>query len=158
MYTIKYLTDGWWHMSKLKDRLHELVQMCFIKKSGQRRFSYFVVKRDKSHLIKSLRFYQKVLWNWYHQAAWFVIAYILLLTLLVHLSSPPVFSGVRSLVVCACFVDLCLSFCTFSFGHCVVCSSSIYGFWLPFWYFQTLPTCGYKLYQVSSEQRLNRYH
>jgi hypothetical protein len=21
-----------------------------------------------------------------------------------------------------------------SFGHCVVCSSSIYGFWLPFWY------------------------
>ena len=27
-----------------------------------------------------------------------------------------------------CFADLCLSFCTFSFGHCVVCSSSIYGF------------------------------
>ena len=23
----------------------------------------------------------------------------------------------------------CLSFCTFSFGHCVVCSSSIYGLW-----------------------------
>ena len=32
----------------------------------------------------------------------------------------------------------CLSFCTFSFGHCVVCSSSIYGFWLPLWYLQTL--------------------
>jgi hypothetical protein len=50
-----------------------------------------------------------------------------------HLSSPPVFSGVcvtRSLVLCVCFVDRCLSFCTFSFGHCVVCSSSIYGFWL----------------------------
>jgi hypothetical protein len=31
-----------------------------------------------------------------------------------------------------------LFFCTFSFGHCVVCSSSIYGFWLPFWYLQTL--------------------
>jgi hypothetical protein len=28
--------------------------------------------------------------------------------------------------------------CTFSFGHCVVCSSSIYGFWLPLWYLQTL--------------------
>ena len=43
----------------------------------------------------------------------------------------PVFSGVRvtrSLVLCVCFVDRCLSFCTFSFGHCVVCSSSIYGF------------------------------
>ena len=37
-----------------------------------------------------------------------------------------------------CFVDRCLSFCTFSFGHCVVCSSSIYGFWLPLWYVQTL--------------------
>ena len=26
----------------------------------------------------------------------------------------------------------------FSFGQCVVCSSSIYGFWLPLWYLQTL--------------------
>jgi hypothetical protein len=43
----------------------------------------------------------------------------------------PVFSGVRvtrSLVLYVCFVDRCLSFCTFSFGHCVVCSSSIYEF------------------------------
>ena len=32
----------------------------------------------------------------------------------------------RSLVLCVCFVDRCLSFCAFSFGHCVVCSSSIY--------------------------------
>jgi len=50
------------------------------------------------------------------------------------MSSPLVFSGVRvtrSLVLCVCFVDHWhyLSFCTFSFGHCVVCSSSIYGFW-----------------------------
>ena len=48
-----------------------------------------------------------------------------------HLSSHPVLSGVRvirSLVLYVCFVDRCLSFCTFSFGHCVVCSSSIYGF------------------------------
>ena len=40
-------------------------------------------------------------------------------------------SGVRvtrSLVLYVCFVDRCLSFCTFSFGYCVVCSSSIYGF------------------------------
>ena len=28
--------------------------------------------------------------------------------------------------------------CPFSFGHCLVCSSSIYGFWLPLWYLQTL--------------------
>ena len=48
--------------------------------------------------------------------------------------SSPVFSGVRvtwSLVLYVCFLDLCLPFCTYSFGHCVVCSSSIYGFWLP---------------------------
>ena len=53
----------------------------------------------------------------------------------------PAFSGVRvtrAVVLCVCFVDRCLSFCTFSFGHCVVCSSSIYGFWLPLWYLQTL--------------------
>jgi len=64
-----------------------------------------------------------------------------LLTLPDHLSSPPVFSRVRvtrSLVVCVCLVDRCLSFCFFSFGHCVFCSSSTYGFWLPLRYLQTL--------------------
>ena len=61
-----------------------------------------------------------------------------LLTLPQHLSSPLVFSEVRvtqSLVLCVCFVHRCLYF---SFGHCVVCSSSIYGFWSPLWYLQTL--------------------
>ena len=65
------------------------------------------------------------------------------LTLPEHLSSPPVFSGVRltrSLVLYVCFVDRCLSFCTISLNHCVVCSS-IYGFWLPLWYLQILLTC-----------------
>ena len=64
-----------------------------------------------------------------------------LLTLPDNLSSHPVFSEVRvtrSLVLCVCFVDRCLSFCTFYFDHCVVCSSSIYGFWLSLWYLQTL--------------------
>jgi hypothetical protein len=46
-----------------------------------------------------------------------------------HLSSPPVFSGVRvtlSLVLCVCFVDRCLSFCPFSFGELsVLCQSTI---------------------------------
>jgi hypothetical protein len=53
-------------------------------------------------------------------------------TLPEHLSSPPVFSGLRvtrSLVLCECFVDRC-----FYFRHCFVCSFSIYGFWLPLWY------------------------
>jgi hypothetical protein len=43
----------------------------------------------------------------------------------------------RSLVSHVCFVDRFLFFCTFSFDHCVVCSS-IYRFWLPLWYLQTL--------------------
>ena len=80
-----------------------------------------------------------------------------------HLSSPPVFycgscysiysfmcmlcrslfvfNGVRvtrSIVLCVCCVDRCLSFCPFSLFHCVFCSSSIYGFWLPYWYLQTI--------------------
>ena len=52
----------------------------------------------------------------------------------------PVFSRVRvtrSLVLCVCFVERCFSFCPFYFGHCVVCPS-IYRFWLPLWYLQTL--------------------
>ena len=56
-----------------------------------------------------------------------------------HPNSPLVFSKVRvtrSLVLCAWFVDRCLSFCPFSFGHCVVCPSSIYGFGLPFGIFK----------------------
>jgi branched-subunit amino acid transport protein len=56
-----------------------------------------------------------------------------LLTLPEHMISPLVFNEVRvtrSLFLCVCFVDHRLSFCTFSFGYCVVCSS-IYGFWLP---------------------------
>jgi hypothetical protein len=58
----------------------------------------------------------------------FVIVIFFYFALLSH-SSPLVFSGVcvtRSLVVYVCFVDRCLSFCTFSFVHCVVCSSLIY--------------------------------
>jgi hypothetical protein len=72
-----------------------------------------------------------------------------LLTLPEHLSSSPVFSGVRVTLsigfidrclsfIYVCFVDCCLSFCTFSFWALCVCSSSIYGFWLPLWYLQTL--------------------
>ena len=57
----------------------------------------------------------------------------------------------RSLVLYVCFVDRWLSFCTFSFGHCVVCSSSICGFWLPLWYLQTLIT---KISLISKQKHL----
>ena len=60
------------------------------------------------------------------------------------MSSHSVSSGVhvtRSLALCVCFVNRCLSFCPFSFGYYVVYSSSMYGFWLPLWYLQTLLMC-----------------
>ena len=53
------------------------------------------------------------------------ISLLVSVTLLEHLSSPPVFNEVRvtrSLDLSVCFVD----FCTFVLFHCVVCSSSIY--------------------------------
>ena len=46
----------------------------------------------------------------------------------------------RSLVFCIVYVDHCLSFCSFSFGRCAVCSSSICGFWLLLWYLQNVHT------------------
>ena len=60
-----------------------------------------------------------------------------LLTLTEYQSSTLVVSKVRvtrSLVLCVCFAD----FYPFSIGNCVVYSSSIYWFWLPLWYLQTL--------------------
>jgi hypothetical protein len=38
--------------SKLKDKLRELVQLCFIKKNSQRRYKYLVLGRDRSYFGK----------------------------------------------------------------------------------------------------------
>ena len=47
-----------------------------------------------------------------------------LLTIPEHLSSPPVFSGVRATrSLFLCFVDHGFSFCPFYFCHCIVCPS-----------------------------------
>jgi hypothetical protein len=76
-----------------------------------------------------------------------------LLTLPEHLSSPPVFSGVcvsRYLVLCACFVDRCLSFCPFYFGPCVVCRPSIYEFLLPLVYLQNIPETDTRMCRVKT--------
>jgi hypothetical protein len=32
----------------------------------------------------------------------------------------------------------CLFLCAFSFGHYIICSSLMYGFWLPMWHFKAL--------------------
>ena len=38
--------------SKLKDKLRELVQLCFIEKNGQRRYKYLVLGRDRCYFVK----------------------------------------------------------------------------------------------------------
>jgi hypothetical protein len=38
--------------SKLKDKLRELAQLCFIKKNGQSRYKYLVLLRDISYYVK----------------------------------------------------------------------------------------------------------
>jgi hypothetical protein len=48
--------------------------------------------------------------------------------------------GRERMISCYCCVDRYLTLWTFYFGHCVVCSSSIYGLWLPIWYLLTLIT------------------
>ena len=66
-------------------------------------------------------------------------------TLPEHKSSPSVFSRVRvtrSLVLCVCFVDGCLSCCPFSF---------IYGFWLPLWYLQALHTEQINIFNITAK-------
>ena len=58
------------------------------------------------------------------------------------------YSGVQDILCCVfalsvfvlCLCTLCCQFLKsspFSFSQCVVCSSSIYGFWLPLWYIQS---------------------
>jgi hypothetical protein len=51
--------------------------------------------------------------------------------------------------------------CTISFGHCVFCSSSIYGFWLPLWYLQTLleNVCGIlNFFGINTIQNIHKPH
>jgi hypothetical protein len=38
--------------SKLKDRLKGLIQLCFKKMNGQRRYKYLVLEKDKSYFVK----------------------------------------------------------------------------------------------------------
>ena len=44
----------------------------------------------------------------------------------------------RSLVFSLMFCRSLFDLLSFSFGHCVVCSSLVYRFWLPIWYLQSL--------------------
>ena len=48
--------------------------------------------------------------------------------------------SIFSFLRCRFFVDHCLSFCPFSFGHCIACPS-IYDFRQSFWHLQTFLIC-----------------
>jgi len=58
-------------------------------------------------------------------------------TLHEHMSSPTVFSGIPAqFFFFSVWFCRSLSYCHFYFSHCIVCSSSYYGFSLPVWYLQ----------------------
>ena len=52
IYEWRTLTSTTIPHSKLKDKLRELVQLCFIKKNGQRGYKYLVLWRDRSCFVK----------------------------------------------------------------------------------------------------------
>ena len=54
---------------------------------------------------------------------------------------------------CVMICRSCSSFCPFSFGHCVVCSS-IYGIWLPLWYPQTFLSVESEEFQMDNHGQL----
>ena len=109
--------------------------------------AYLLIRNEGGQL--TIQGDQNSIWHWSVLHSWTITGFVIRLkrrvplveqeqlTFLEHPGSVPVFSGVcvtRSLVLCVCFVDHCLSFC-----HCVV-RPSIYGFLFPFrlWYLETL--------------------
>jgi hypothetical protein len=48
-FTFRYIDDV---LSLNSSRLKELIQLCFIKKNGQRRYKYLVLGRDRSYFVK----------------------------------------------------------------------------------------------------------
>ena len=63
---------------------------------------------------------------------WYLVAIVLSVLLLFTASDYPF--GIFWSLYCLFFYLRLLTTPLVSFGHCVVCSSSIYGFWLPLWY------------------------
>ena len=59
-------------------------------------------------------------------------------TLPEHTSSPTFLAGFALLYCCFPCTVLCIIFCAFSFGHCIVCHSSMYDSRLLLWYHKTV--------------------
>jgi hypothetical protein len=66
------------------------------------------------------------------------------------------FGGIRIAQSLVFFVVFCRSCVLLSFGHCVVCSSLIYIFWLPFWYLYCLFS-ETEMYILHSQLMLNLF-
>jgi hypothetical protein len=74
---------------------------------------------------------------------WYLVAIVL--SVLRFTASDDLF-GILWPLCCLSFFDLRLLIIFLVYcGHCVVCPSSIYGFWWPFWYLQTLSSKQYHL-------------
>jgi hypothetical protein len=102
---------------------------------------------------------QLIMYYCVYLCVWLHIVEQELLTLPEHLSSPWVFSEVRatrSLVLCVCFLDRCLSICPFSFGHCVVCPFFIDEFWLLKLFLYTFLCSPYLAFQSFDFERCSR--
>ena len=56
--------------SQLKERLKELVKLCFLKKNGQRRYKYLDLGRHKSYLVNQINNSDSPKKFYYHQNAW----------------------------------------------------------------------------------------
>jgi hypothetical protein len=85
-------------------------------------------------------FYTQLIMVWVLTDLYFrnTIHYFYCFTLPGHMSSLPVFSGVRvtrslNSFICMAFISM---FVLFFFGHCVVCPSAILRLWLPFGIFK----------------------
>jgi hypothetical protein len=102
---------------------------------------------------------QLIMYYCVYLCVWLHIVEQELLTLPEHLSSPSVFSEVRatrSLVLCICFLDRCLSICPFYFGHCVVCPFFIDEFWLLKLFLYTFLCSPYLAFQSFDFERCSR--
>ena len=58
--------------SKLKHRMEELVQLCFLKKNGQRRYKYLVLGGDNSYFVKTTLILSKSFLKHIYYAWWTV--------------------------------------------------------------------------------------
>ena len=77
---------------------------------------------------------------WFWLPLWYLLAIVLSVLRRFTYSDCPF--GILWPLYCLFFVDLLILIAPLvSFGHCIVCSSSIYWFWLPLWYLLTMALC-----------------